>query len=92
MGKPLDDTTKQSDIVISVSPKATTTTIRKINNCEGIYKLNYDEKAVKGLTAPLNKENHAVGRNQHAEREFYVFDINEIDLTPGNAIIGPLQD
>ena len=92
LGKPLDDITKQSDVVISMSPAATTTTVRKINNCEGIYKLNYYEKAVKGFTAPLNKENHAIGRNQHAEREFYVFDIDETDLAPINAIVGPLRD
>lgn len=75
-----------------MSPTATTTTIRKINNCEGIYKLNYYEKTVKGFTAPLNTESHAIGRNQHAEREFYIFDIDETDLAPSNAIIGPLQD
>lgn len=89
LSKLLDDTTKQSDVVISMSP-STTATIRKINNCEGIYKLNYYERAVKGFKAPLNSESHAVGRNQHAEKEFYIFDINETNLVPENAIKGPL--
>ena len=68
-----------------------TATIKKINACEGIYKLNYYEKNILGFTTPIS--NHSEINSVARFIEYYLFDINTPteNLEKENAIAGPFK-